>query len=161
MTAFGTHPIPPREIFDRGAATFDVSCRQMRRQCAHQYRRTRTNSCRRPMPERLMRERRRRRVPGHTLGATLPAPRVVVNDAALQHHPIRLEQLPDHFEAELVETAERGQVRRSEGSVVHVEVFRRMGSIETSILGDLDAYPRTSRRPSATPSTAKNRKRHA
>ena len=29
------HPIPPREIFSLGAAAFDVSCRQVRRQCVH------------------------------------------------------------------------------------------------------------------------------
>ena len=38
------------------------------------------------------------------------------------------------FEAEFVEAAECGQVRREEGSVVHVGVFR-MGSVGTSILG--------------------------
>ncbi|MFJ6271796.1 VTC domain-containing protein, partial [Pseudarthrobacter oxydans] len=32
-----------------------------------------------------------------------------------------------------------------------------MGSVRTSILEDLDVYPRTSRRPSTTPSTAKSR----
>ncbi|MFJ6257121.1 hypothetical protein, partial [Pseudarthrobacter sp. NPDC092076] len=31
-----------------------------------------------------------------------------------------------------------------------------MGSVRTSILEDLDVYPRTSRRPSTTPSTAKS-----
>ena len=33
-----------------------------------------------------------------------------------------------------------------------------MGSVRTSILEDLDVYPRTSRRPSTTPSTAKSQK---
>jgi len=112
---------------------------------------------RRPVPERLMRQRPRHRVPGDALSAALATPRVVVDDAALQHRPVGLEHLPDGFEAELVEAAERGQVRGCERRVVHVEVFRRMGSVRTSILEDLDAYPRTSRRPSTTPSTAKSR----
>ena len=60
------------------------------------------------------------------------------------------------LKAELVETAERGQVRGHERRVVQVEVFRRMVSVRTSILEDLDAYPRTSRRSRATPSTAKS-----
>ncbi|WP_292675443.1 hypothetical protein, partial [Microbacterium sp. SCN 70-200] len=34
----------------------------------------------------------------------------------------------------------------------------QMGSVRTSILEDLDVYPRTSRRPSTTPSTAKSHK---
>jgi hypothetical protein len=42
--------------------------------------------------------------------------------------------LPDDDEAELVQTAERGQVRADEGSVGHVEVFQ-MGGVGTSILG--------------------------
>jgi len=42
--------------------------------------------------------------------------------------------------------------------VAQVEVFRQMGSVRTSILEDLDVYPRTSRRPSTTPSTAKSQK---
>jgi hypothetical protein len=32
--------------------------------------------------------------------------------------------LANHFKAELIDTAERGQVRTSEGSVAHVEVFQ-------------------------------------
>jgi len=41
--------------------------------------------------------------------------------------------------------------------VVQVEVFRRMVSVRTSILEDLDVFPRTTRLPSTTPSTAKSR----
>ncbi|MFK4791867.1 hypothetical protein, partial [Microbacterium sp. ZW T5_56] len=75
-------------------------------------------------------------------------PRVVVHDATLQHRPIRLDQLTHGDEPELVETAERGQVRGRERRLVQVEVFRRMVSVRTSILEDLDAYPRTNRPPS-------------
>ena len=82
-----------------------------------------------------MRQRPRHRVTRHALRAALPTPRVVLDDAALQHRPIRLEQLPDGLKAELVETAERGQVRGHERRVVQVEVFRQMVSVRTSILG--------------------------
>ena len=109
------------------------------------------------MPERLVRERPGHRVTRHTLSAALPTPRIVVDDAALKYCPVGLEQLSDGFEAELVEAAERGEVRGRERRVVQVEVFRRTVSVRTSILEDLDVYPRTSRRPSTTPSTAKSR----
>ena len=108
------------------------------------------------MTERLVRERTRHGVARHALGATLPTPRVIVNDAALEYRPVGLDQLADGFEAELIETAERGEVRGRERRVAQVEVFRQMGSVRTSILEDLDVYPRTSRRPSTTPSTAKS-----
>jgi hypothetical protein len=52
--------------------------------------------------------------------------------------------LPDGFQTEFIETAERGQTGRGEDSVEHVEVFRMV---------DLDAYPPT---PPTTPSTAKS-----
>ena len=110
------------------------------------------------MPERLVRERPGHRVTRHTLSAALPTPRIVVDDAALKYCPVGLEQLSDGFEAELVEAAERGEVRGRERRVVQVEVFRRTVSVRTSILEDLDVYPRTSRRPSTTPSTAKSPK---
>jgi len=82
------------------------------------------------MPERLMRQRPRHRVTRHALRAALPTPRVVLDDAALQHRPIRLEQLPDGLKAELAETAERGQVRGHERRVVQVEVFPADGERE-------------------------------
>ena len=110
---------------------------------------------RRPVPERLMRERPRDRVTRHALRTALPAPRVVIDDTALKHCPVWLEQLSNSLEAELVEAAECGQVRGRERRVVHVEVFR-MGSVGTSILEDLDAYPRTTSRPTTTPSSAKS-----
>ncbi len=39
----GAHSRPPREIFARGAAARVMSCRHVRRQCPHRYRRTRTS----------------------------------------------------------------------------------------------------------------------
>jgi len=65
-------------------------------------------------------------------------------DPAGQHRPIRLEALPDDVQAELVEAAERGQVRGSEGSVKHVEVFR-LGCVRTPILGRPRPLPRDRR----------------
>ena len=108
------------------------------------------------MPERLMREPTRHCVSRHALRPAPPAPRVRLDWPALDRRPIRLDQLADGFEAELIETAERGEVRGRERRVVQVEVFRQMGSVRTSILEDLDVYPRTTRWPSTTPSTAKS-----
>ena len=78
-----------------------------------------------PVPERLMREPARHRVPRHTLRGARPTPRIVVDNAALDHRPIRFEQLPHGDQPELIEAAERGQVRGCERRVEHVEVFRR------------------------------------
>ena len=108
------------------------------------------------MTERLVRAGTRHRVPDDILHTVLPTPRIVLDDTVLEHRAIRLEALPDSVETELVEAAERGQARRGEGSVEQVEVFRRTGSVRTSILEDLDVYPRTGRNPTTTPSTAKS-----
>ena len=70
-----------------------------------------------PVPERLVREATHDGVAHDALGAALPAPRIRLDNATLDHRPIRLEPLPDGFEAELIETAERGQIGCSEGSV--------------------------------------------
>ena len=61
------------------------------------------------------------------LRAALAAPRIRVGDAALDHSPTRLQPLADGVKTQLVETAERGEIGRGEGSVGHVEVFRQMG----------------------------------
>ena len=53
---------------------------------------------------------------------------------------MQLDPLPSRDEPELIQTAERSQVNRSEGSVKHVEVFRLAG-VGTSILEDLDTQP--------------------
>lgn len=68
------------------------------------------------------------------LAAAAPAPVIRLDDPACEHRPTQLESLPGDLEAQLVEPAEGGQVRASEGSVRHVEVFR-MGSVRTSIIG--------------------------
>jgi len=65
------------------------------------------------MPEGLMGKPSGDGVAQHALGPapTTPAILVTIHDAAFQHCPIRLETLPNGFEAELVQTAKRGQVR--------------------------------------------------
>src|SRR5215212_1985864 len=52
--------------------------------------------------------------------------------------------LADHDQAELIQAAERGQVRAAEGSVRHDEVFQ-MGGVGTSILGRPRHLPRDRR----------------
>jgi len=106
-------------------------------------------------PERLVCQPPDHRVARRSLATATTAPLVRFDDPAGQHRPTRFEPLPGGFEAELVKSAERGQVRAGEGSIAHVEVFR-MGSVRTSILGDLDAYPGTDAPPLATPSSGKS-----
>lgn len=83
-----------------------------------------------------------------------PAPRVRLGDAALDHRAIRLEQLTDGHKTELVEVEEDGQVGGREGSVVHVEVFRRMVSVRASIIGRPRLSSGDRRAQPPTPSTA-------
>jgi hypothetical protein len=69
-----------------------------------------------------------------SLAAAAAAPMVGLHDPAGEHGTVALEALAGDLEAELVESAERGQVRASEGSVRQVEVFQ-MASVRTSIIG--------------------------
>jgi len=82
-----------------------------------------------------MRETPRIRPARERLAAAAPAPRVWLRDPTLDHRPIRVQTLADGHEAKLIETAEHRQIRGREGSVVHVEVFRPMASVRTSIIG--------------------------
>ncbi|WP_221443071.1 hypothetical protein, partial [Nocardiopsis algeriensis] len=75
-----------------------------------------------------------RRVTGCALAAAAAAPLIGLDDPAQEHRSIRFQTLAHSLKAEVVESAERGQVRAREGSVMHVEVFR-MGGVRTSILG--------------------------
>src|SRR5699024_6336910 len=83
-------------------------------------------------------------------------PRIRLGDAALDHRAIRLKKLTGGHEAELVEMAEHGQIRGREGSVVHVEVFRQMVSVRTSIIGRPRPSSGDRRAQPPTPSTAKS-----
>ncbi|PFG37181.1 hypothetical protein ATL41_1932 [Flavimobilis soli] len=81
---------------------------------------------RRAPAQRLVRQPARDGVSRQAFAAAAPAPPVRlidVDDPAGEHRPVRLEMLPDDLQAELIETAERGQVSAREGSVKHVEVF--------------------------------------
>jgi hypothetical protein len=68
-----------------------------------------------------------------SLAATPSTPPVIIDDPARQNRTIRLQPLPDHLQTQTVKTAKRGQIRRGEGSVRHVEVFP-MGSVRTPIM---------------------------
>ena len=81
--------------------------------------------------------------PHHRCPAATPSPphrrhhrsclRVRVDHPARQDRPIRLEPLPGHHQPQLVQPAERRQIRAGEGSVEHVEVSWMVG-VRTSIL---------------------------
>ena len=97
------------------------------------------------MTERLVGETPRVRPARERLATASPAPRIRLGDAALDHRAIRLKKLTGGHEAELVEMAEHGQIRGREGSVVHVEVFRQMVSVRTSIIGRAERVGRRMR----------------
>ena len=73
-------------------------------------------------------------VPRRTLTPTPATPTVLIDDPARQDRTAGLQTLPGDLQTELIEAAERGQARASEGSVRLVEVFQ-MGGVRTSILG--------------------------
>lgn len=80
-----------------------------------------------------------------------PAPVVRRDDPARDHRPIGLEQLLDRYQAELIKSAERGQVRAVEGSVGHVEVFQMDRCREPPSSEDLGTYPETATPTRLTP----------
>lgn len=112
---------------------------------------------RRTLPERLMSQ-----LAGHGI------PYLALLEPQRRHHesssvirqastaPVGPRALPVHLQPELVEAAERRQVRTSGGSVRHVEDFR-MRRVGTFILGDLDLYPGNDAATTPTPSSAKGR----
>jgi hypothetical protein len=95
------------------------------------------------MPERLMREPTRHSVPGHALRAALPSLGICLNRPAPDRRPIRLEQLPRGHEPELVEAAERGQVRGRESRWSTSRSFEMVSVKNFHPPGDLDPYPDT------------------
>ena len=118
------HRSPARESFARGGAALVVSCRHTCPHPEHRYRRTVTSSVVGRHPNGSCASRRTHSVPRHALLPAATAPVIRLQDPAGQHRPVRLQPLAGHLQAELVETAERRQVRGREGSVRHVEVFR-------------------------------------
>lgn len=107
-------------------------------------------------PERLVRQSPGHGVTRRALAPAAAAPPVRLHDPAGDHSAVGLQTLPNGFEAEFDEWAERGQVRASKGSVVHVEVFW-MGRVRTSILGRPRRLPRDDAPAGATPSSAMSR----
>jgi len=89
--------------------------------------------------------------------APTPAAYIVcIFDATLERRTLGIEVLAHDPQAQLVEIAKSRQIGRGKGSVKQVEVFL-MGSVKTSIMGDLDVYPDTPALTPPTPSTAKSR----
>jgi len=78
------------------------------------------------VPERLMRQQARVRPPRPRPTATTPAPRIRVGYPALDHRPVRLQELTNSLESQLIKVAEHCQIRASKDSVVHVEAFRQL-----------------------------------
>ncbi|GAB2472138.1 hypothetical protein GCM10027030_03260 [Luteococcus sediminum] len=83
-------------------------------------------------------ERDMRQVPDHAVtrlavAAAAVAPVIRLDRATRQDGALAGEVLTGDGQAEVIETAERGQVRGGEGSVVHVEVFGD-GCVGTSII---------------------------
>lgn len=141
-TAVRAHPIPVREIFALAAWV------ESRRQYPRWYRTSRTSSVVRRCLRGLC-ARGRVTVSAGPLGATLSPLSVIINDPALQHCGVGLKQLTDRPRPNWP-SREDAVSSGSQRGVAQVEVFRRMGSVE-SILKDLAPYPRTSRTPATTP----------
>ena len=104
---------------------------------------------RRPPPERLVRQPPDhgvpRRRPRSRSGGTTASGSTTRQASTARSGSSRW---PVTSQPELVEPAERGQVRAGEGSVRHVEVFR-MGGVRTPIIG----RPRPLRTDAPTPTT--------
>ncbi len=97
-----------------------------------------------------------RGVPGAPLAAAAMAPVIVIDYPAGDQRPPSLHPLSHRLKAELIKTAEDGQIRTVEGSVVHVGVFQ-MGSVTTPIIGRPRPHPASATpTPPTTPSTTKS-----
>jgi len=75
------------------------------------------------MAEGFVREAAHHGSPRNTSTATFMAPLIGFNHPAHNHGPLRLEALSNRDETQFVETAKSREIRASEGSVNHVEVF--------------------------------------
>src|SRR5437870_13889738 len=119
----------------RGSAALLMPCRHTCRQPVQRKRRTVTSKVVGRHPEWLVRQPPGHRVSRRSLASAAPAPPVELArlDPTGQHRTIGLEPLTKHLQAELVEAAERAEIRAHEGSVKHVEVFR-MDGVRTPII---------------------------
>ena len=97
--------------------------------------------------QRLMGQPPHHAVTRGALASAAATPVVRFDHPARQDRAIRFEALPGDLEPKLVQTAEGGQVRTSEGSFSHVEVFP-MGSVRTPSPEGIDPHPRSTHAPS-------------
>jgi hypothetical protein len=95
----------------------------------------------RPPAERFIREPAHHGVAQKAVLTAPVAPVIRLHHPTRDHRPLGLDTLADRDQTQLVEPAEGGQVRGSEGSVGHVEVFQMFG-VRTSILGRPRPLPR-------------------
>ena len=132
--ASSAHRDPRRESFARGSAAMVVSWRHTCPFSRHRWRRTATSSVVGRRPRRLVGQASGHGVTCYAFAPAIPAPAVGPDDPAHEDSAVRLESLPDHGQAETVESSEGGRIRPVEvgrrGSVRHVEVFwmRRVGA---------------------------------
>lgn len=84
-------------------------------------------------PQRLVGQPPNNGVSREALAAAPSAPPIRLGHSTGQDSTLGLQALPRGLEPELVQAAERRQVRGGEGSVRHVEVFQ-MASVRTSII---------------------------
>ena len=61
------------------------------------------------------------------------APVISLDNPAFQHRVVGIQLLTAGPQTQVIQSAERGQVSRAEGSVTHVEVFQ-VGGVGTSII---------------------------
>ena len=85
-------------------------------------------------PVRLMRQAPDHRVTSHALVSAASTPPVLTSNTARQHCMVGLNVLACHFQAQVIQACERGQVGAIKGSIGHVEVFQVDG-VGTSIIG--------------------------
>ena len=74
------------------------------------------------------------RVTRSALASAPPAPVVSLDHPAGHHGPLGGDVLADHLQAQLIETAERGQVRGGEGNVRHEGLVVQERDLNTPIL---------------------------
>ena len=85
-------------------------------------------------PVRLVRGAPDHRVTRNALASAASTPPVLTSNTASQHCMVGLNVLACHFQAQVIQACERGQVRAIKDSVGHVEVFQVDG-VGTSIIG--------------------------
>ena len=85
-------------------------------------------------PVRLMRQAPDHRVTSHALVSAASAPPVLTSNPARQYCMVCLNVLACHFQPQVIQACERGQVRAIKGSIRYVEVFE-MDGVGISIIG--------------------------